>query len=92
MVVVFNTISKYCEGLTLNKQYNVIFSYPELNSTEYRILNDNNIESYYNSSMFITIEVYRERQIDKILKKIYNNEKIRTSSSDKRRRICSISF
>ncbi len=74
--IVSSAFASQSNPLTEGKQYHVhsILSSDqslEDNRYNYRLLmitNDNNIGSYYNADMFITLEEYRENIINNILK------------------------
>lgn len=56
------------EGLTINKVYNIYIKRDKTLSDAVYIINDlGNLEGYFMSDFFITIDKWREQQLNKIL-------------------------
>lgn len=64
MKVVYKPNREYTRyNLTPNKMYEVIGEYKH----NYFIINDGNSKSFYDKVQFITLEKYRENQLNKII-------------------------
>lgn len=55
------------EGLTINKVYNIEKCDKDLTDAVYIINDLGNLEGYFMSDFFITIDKWREQQLNKIL-------------------------